>query len=96
MPDKKYLIVRLKNKQTTKNTKQYILSRLVIKGIFFILLDFLTKIVRIAFLFIEILNLKDKGLKSVVVCTLGYRHEEDKYAHAEKVRYSTEDVFITI
>ncbi len=42
----------------------------------------------------EILNLKDKNLTSVVVCPVGFRSENDKYAHAGKVRYSKEEIFI--
>lgn len=44
----------------------------------------------------EILGLKEKGLKSVVVCPVGYRHTEDKYASLEKVRFSKENVIITV
>lgn len=40
----------------------------------------------------EVLGLKEKGLSSVVLCTLGYRSEDDKYADAEKVRFSMSDI----
>lgn len=41
----------------------------------------------------EILGLKEKNLKSVVVCALGYRSEEDAYQHQKKVRKNTDDLF---
>lgn len=45
----------------------------------------------------EILNLKEKGLKSVVLLTLGYRDEEnDHLSKAKKVRRPQEDLFINI
>lgn len=44
----------------------------------------------------EILQLEEQGLKSVVVCPIGYRSEEDLYQHLAKVRYSKEDVFLSI
>lgn len=34
----------------------------------------------------EILKLKEKGLKSVLVCPIGYRSDEDHYSKLEKVR----------
>jgi len=40
----------------------------------------------------EILNLKSKGLKSIVACPIGYRSENDKYATAKKVRFPLEKV----
>ena len=40
----------------------------------------------------KILNLKEKGLRSVVLCALGYRDEADKYAHAPKLRFKESDV----
>ena len=40
----------------------------------------------------EVLDLPAKGLKSVVVCPVGYRSADDKYALAKKVRYPVEDV----
>lgn len=44
----------------------------------------------------RILGLKEKGCRSVVVCPLGYRAEDDKYAHAAKVRFPAEEVVIKI
>ena len=45
----------------------------------------------------EILGLNEKGLKSVVIMTLGYRdYENDMLAKAKKVRRSNEDLFIAI
>lgn len=45
----------------------------------------------------EILNLKEKGLKSVALLALGYRDEEQDFlAHAAKVRREKEDVFIEV
>ncbi len=41
----------------------------------------------------EILGLKEKGLKAVVVATLGYRSEEDGSQHAAKVRKTQEVLF---
>lgn len=45
--------------------------------------------------FDEILGLEAKGLKSVVICPVGYRGE-DKYAGAAKVRKNAEQVFFKI
>jgi len=36
--------------------------------------------------FDELLNLKGKGLKSVVTLAIGYRHEDDMFANFKKVR----------
>jgi nitroreductase/dihydropteridine reductase len=45
----------------------------------------------------EILGLEEKGLKSVVIMTLGYRdHENDVLAKAKKVRRSNEELFIAV
>lgn len=45
----------------------------------------------------EILNLKEKGLRSIVIMTLGYRdNENDVLAKAKKVRRSNEEFFISI
>ncbi|MCE7064358.1 NAD(P)H-dependent oxidoreductase [Dyadobacter sp. CY326] len=45
----------------------------------------------------EILGLTEKGLKSVVIMTLGYRDaENDGLAKAKKVRRSREELFISI
>ncbi len=35
----------------------------------------------------EVLNLKGTGYQTVVACALGYRSQDDKYAHLPKVRY---------
>nr|MDD3719735.1 NAD(P)H-dependent oxidoreductase [Candidatus Gracilibacteria bacterium] len=40
----------------------------------------------------EILNLKEKGLASVLVLPIGYRSEEDKYANLKKVRFDMGEV----
>lgn len=42
----------------------------------------------------KILGLSDKGLTAVVVCPVGYRSNEDKYATAAKVRYNLDDLII--
>jgi nitroreductase / dihydropteridine reductase len=44
----------------------------------------------------EILGLKEKGLSSVVIMAVGYRSQDDHYQHLAKVRYSKEDMFITV
>lgn len=44
----------------------------------------------------ELLDLPAKGLRAVVVCPVGMRSAEDKYATAKKVRYSQDDLFVTI
>ena len=44
----------------------------------------------------ELLQLKEKGLKSVLLCPVGFRSEEDAYQHLAKVRKSTEEAFETI
>ena len=41
----------------------------------------------------EVLNLKEKGLEAAVICTLGYRSEEDGTQHQAKVRKSKNDLF---
>ncbi len=40
----------------------------------------------------EILGLKEQGLRSVVLCALGGRAEDDKYSTLKKVRFDLEDV----
>jgi nitroreductase len=40
----------------------------------------------------EILGLSGTGYATAVVCAAGYRSEADKYAHAPKVRFATDDV----
>jgi nitroreductase len=44
----------------------------------------------------EILGLKKGGYASAVIATLGYRDPSDKYAHAAKVRFAKEKVFVHI
>jgi nitroreductase len=44
----------------------------------------------------EILGLKEKGLGSVVLATVGYRSDEDKYAEAAKARFDANDVVIRV
>ena len=44
----------------------------------------------------EILNLKEKGLTSVLVCPVGYRSEEDLTQNLPKVRRNKKDIFIEI
>lgn len=39
------------------------------------------------------LDLKKKNLKSVVLCTVGYRSEDDDYIKKKKVRFEKKDVF---
>ena len=41
----------------------------------------------------EILDLKRKGLKSLVIATLGYRSENDGNAHRPKSRLPKEQIF---
>ncbi len=40
----------------------------------------------------EVLGLPELGYRSVVVCPLGYRAEDDKYATSPKVRFPTAEV----
>ncbi len=44
----------------------------------------------------ELLELKDKGLKSVLLLPIGHRKEDDMFASMEKVRLPLEDVVIFI
>jgi nitroreductase len=44
--------------------------------------------------FDEILGLPKEGLESVVLCAIGYRASDDKYARSKKVRFDKKDVFI--
>jgi nitroreductase len=44
--------------------------------------------------FDELLTLPKEGLESVVLCAIGYRAPDDKYAHHKKVRFSKSEVFI--
>ncbi|MFD1096656.1 NAD(P)H-dependent oxidoreductase [Salegentibacter chungangensis] len=41
----------------------------------------------------EILGLKDKGLTTAVIATMGFRSEEDQAQHATKVRKNKEELF---
>jgi nitroreductase / dihydropteridine reductase len=43
--------------------------------------------------FDKILNLEEKGIKSVVMLVLGYRAETDTYANFKKVRKTMEEMF---
>ncbi len=40
----------------------------------------------------EVLGLKDKGYRTVVVCPVGYHADSDKYATMPKVRFETQDI----
>jgi nitroreductase len=42
----------------------------------------------------KLLGLPDKGCRSQVVCALGYRAKDDKYADLAKVRFAESDLFI--
>lgn len=44
----------------------------------------------------EVLGLKEMGLRSVLVCPVGYRSENDNYAKLAKVRADKEKVFKTL
>lgn len=44
----------------------------------------------------EILGLTQKNLRTVCALALGYRHHEDVYAQAKKVRKSTNELIITV
>lgn len=46
--------------------------------------------------FDEILGLKEKGLTTSVIVTIGYRAEDDQYGKLAKVRKNDEDLFIRI
>jgi nitroreductase/dihydropteridine reductase len=46
--------------------------------------------------FDEILGLKEKGLTTSVILTIGYRAEDDSYQHYAKVRKNDEDLFIHV
>ena len=43
--------------------------------------------------FDEILGLKEKGYASIAIAAVGYRSENDKYAHAVKARFDKKEVF---
>ncbi|MCC5923589.1 MAG: nitroreductase family protein [Crocinitomicaceae bacterium] len=40
----------------------------------------------------DFLGLPEKGLNSVLMCTLGYRADDDKYGHLSKIRRNKEDL----
>lgn len=44
----------------------------------------------------KILGLEKQGCHSVVICPVGYRASDDKYAQAPKVRFQAEDVIVRI
>jgi nitroreductase len=44
--------------------------------------------------FDEILGLQKEHLASVLLCPVGYRSSDDKYAHLKKVRFEEKDVFM--
>lgn len=46
--------------------------------------------------FDEILGLKEKGLTTSVIATIGFRAEDDGYSHLAKVRKPKEDLFIHV
>lgn len=44
----------------------------------------------------KILNLENSGYATVAAVAVGYRHPEDKYQRAQKVRFSKTEIFQTI
>ncbi|MEJ2143336.1 MAG: NAD(P)H-dependent oxidoreductase [Gammaproteobacteria bacterium] len=44
----------------------------------------------------EVLGLKQRGLETSVICSLGVRHPGDMNAHLEKVRYDQSEMVVTI
>jgi len=44
----------------------------------------------------ELLNLKEMGLRSVLLCPVGYRADDDAYAKLAKVRFDSEQVIKTL
>lgn len=44
----------------------------------------------------KILGLPEKGCRSVVLCALGYRDENDKYGKVAKVRFAQSDLIVNI
>ena len=44
----------------------------------------------------KILGLDDKGLTSMVVCPIGYRHTDDKYSSMEKIRFPLDELVVRI
>ncbi|NBN99577.1 MAG: NAD(P)H-dependent oxidoreductase [Flavobacteriia bacterium] len=44
----------------------------------------------------ELLELPKQGFQASLLCPMGYRHLEDPYASLQKIRKSSQDLFITI
>ena len=44
----------------------------------------------------ELLNLKERNLKSVLLLPIGYRSEDDKFARFKKVRKTIDDAVISL
>jgi len=44
----------------------------------------------------KILALDKKGLKSVVLCPIGFRSKDDKYSQLKKVRFAKKDVIVEV
>ena len=44
----------------------------------------------------RILGLKERGLRSVVLCAMGYRAQDDKYASMDKVRFPAEEIIVRL
>ena len=44
--------------------------------------------------FDEVLGLEKQGLESVVLCLIGYRAKDDRYADLKKVRFKKNEIFI--
>lgn len=44
----------------------------------------------------EVLGLRDMGLRSVLMCPVGYRAADDNYADLEKVRFESSEVIKTL
>jgi nitroreductase len=44
----------------------------------------------------EILGLRQKGISSVVIAAIGYRHQQDIFQHFDKVRKTAAELFETI
>lgn len=44
----------------------------------------------------EILDLKSKNLRTVLMCPIGYRHEDDAAQHYQKVRKPMEQIFLAM
>ena len=46
--------------------------------------------------FDEVLKLEEKGIRSVVLCPVGYRSASDKHAALAKVRFPKDKIFVTM